>query len=167
MELRKVDPRILLEDPNNTRRTQVHPAYDDQLLASIIATGGPVQPRDTLGVYYDWRRLRRQAIEPLRAGREVTFRRFDGDRGRGLDGLVTVRPGALIVVEGVFSAAPELAGLVDRSVLVDTPEPERLRRLRDRIAPEDWDNDWLAAEQAYFGHARPPACFDLVVAGEP
>jgi ParB/RepB/Spo0J family partition protein len=44
MELRKVDPRILLEDPNNTRRTQVHPAYDDQLLASIIATGGPVQP---------------------------------------------------------------------------------------------------------------------------
>ena len=44
MELRKVDPRVLLEDPNNTRRTQVHPAYDDQLLASIRATGGPVQP---------------------------------------------------------------------------------------------------------------------------
>jgi ParB/RepB/Spo0J family partition protein len=44
MELRKVDPRLLLEDPNNTRKTAVHPAYEDQLLASIIATGGPVQP---------------------------------------------------------------------------------------------------------------------------
>ena len=44
MELRKVDPRVLQEDPNNPRKTPVHPAYDDQLLASIIATGGPVQP---------------------------------------------------------------------------------------------------------------------------
>lgn len=55
MELRKVDPRVLLEDPNNTRRTQVHPAYDDQLLASIIATGGPVQPpviKERDGVLY-------------------------------------------------------------------------------------------------------------------
>jgi ParB/RepB/Spo0J family partition protein len=55
MELRKVDPRVLLEDPNNTRRTQVHPAYDDQLLASIIATSGPVQPpviKERDGVLY-------------------------------------------------------------------------------------------------------------------
>jgi ParB/RepB/Spo0J family partition protein len=44
MELRKVDPRVLLEDPDNTRKTPVNPAFDDQLLASIIATGGPVQP---------------------------------------------------------------------------------------------------------------------------
>ncbi|GLR66911.1 peptide transporter [Acidocella aquatica] len=55
MELRKVDPRVLLEDPNNTRRTQVHPAYDDQLLASIIATSGPVQPpviKERNGILY-------------------------------------------------------------------------------------------------------------------
>ena len=44
MELRKIDPRVLLEDPTNTRRTQPHPSYDDQLLASIIASNGPVQP---------------------------------------------------------------------------------------------------------------------------
>jgi ParB family transcriptional regulator, chromosome partitioning protein len=44
MELRKVDPRVLLEDPNNPRRSAVNPAYDDQLMATIIATEGPVQP---------------------------------------------------------------------------------------------------------------------------
>ncbi len=44
MELRKVDPRVLLEDPNNPRTSPVHPAYEDQLLATIIATEGPVQP---------------------------------------------------------------------------------------------------------------------------
>jgi ParB/RepB/Spo0J family partition protein len=44
MELRKVDPRLLLEDPSNPRRSAVNPAYDDQLVATIIATEGPVQP---------------------------------------------------------------------------------------------------------------------------
>jgi uridine kinase len=115
--------------------------------------------------YYDWRRLRAQALEPLRARRAVTFRRFDWERGRGLDGTVAVQPSDLVLVEGVFSAAPELSDLVDRSVFVQTPERERLRRLRRQITPEEWDADWLIAEQAYFDLVRPPSSFDLVVAG--
>lgn len=118
-----------------------------------------------LGEYYDWRRLRTEALEPLRARRPAAFRRFDWSSGRGLGGTVTVAPSELIVVEGVFSAAAELSGLVNRSVFVDTPEPERLRRLRARISPQEWDDDWLAAERAYFATARPPRSFDLVVPG--
>jgi uridine kinase len=121
--------------------------------------------RRPLESYYDWRRLRAQALEPLRARRQASFRRFDWDRGTGLDGLVTVDPAGLIVVEGVFSAAPQLADQVDRAVFVDTPEPERLRRLRGRIAPEEWDDEWLLAEQAYFRLTRPPPSFDLIVYG--
>jgi uridine kinase len=115
--------------------------------------------------YYDWRRLRAQALEPLRAGRAAAFRRFDWERGRGLDGRVEVEPSDLVLVEGVFSAAAELSDLVDRSVFVETPEPERLRRLRRLVTPEEWDEDWLAAERSYFGRTRPPASFDLVVPG--
>lgn len=118
-----------------------------------------------MACYYDWRRLRAQALEPLRARRAATFRRFDWERGRGLDGTVAVEPSDLVLVEGVFSAAPELSDLVDRSVFVQTPEPERLRRLQRLVAPEEWDEDWLAAEQAYFGQARPPSSFDLIVSG--
>ena len=115
--------------------------------------------------YYDWRRLRAQALEPLRARRAATFRRFDWERGRGLDGPVTVEPNDLLLVEGVFSAAPELSDLVDRSVFVETPETERLRRLRRQVTPEEWDADWLIAEQAYFDLVRQPSSFDLVVTG--
>lgn len=115
--------------------------------------------------YYDWRRLRVQALEPLRARRAATFRRFDWERGHGLDGRVEVDPSDLILVEGVFSGAAELSDLVDRSVFVETPEPERLRRLRRLVTPEEWDEDWLAAERAYFGRTRPPSTFDLVVPG--
>jgi uridine kinase len=126
---------------------------------------GPEPGARVLEQYYDWRRLRAQALDPLRAGRGAEFRRFDWDRGRGLDGTATVRPSGLIVVEGVFSASPELADQVNRSVLVDTPEAERLRRLHLRVAPEEWDDEWLAAERAYFRLVRPPSSFDLVVPG--
>jgi uridine kinase len=115
--------------------------------------------------YYDWARIRTQALKPLRAQREVSFRRFDWSHGTGLDGVVTVAPADLILLEGVFSAAPELSDLVDRSVFVDTSEHERLRRLRVQVTPENWDADWLTAQQAYFDLTRPPSSFDLIVSG--
>jgi uridine kinase len=129
--------------------------------------GRPAPPpvRPALADYYDWRRLRAQALKPLRARLGAVFRRFDWERGCGLDGTVTVEPSDLIVIEGVYSAAPELRDLVDRSVFVDTPEPERLRRLRGRVKPEEWDDQWLLAEQAYFDVIRPPSSFDLIVSG--
>jgi uridine kinase len=127
--------------------------------------GSPPPARPALAQYYDWRRIRAQALDPLKAGRRATFRRFDWERGRGLDRSVTVEPAALIVLEGVLAAAPELSDLVDQSVLVDTPEPERLRRLRARLTPEEWDPDWLIAEQVYFDGFRPPSSFDLIVSG--
>jgi uridine kinase len=140
--------------------------------AALVHTDDFFRPADAahgerrpLGSYYDWRRLRAQALGPLRAGRGASFRRFDWDRGSGLDGVVSVEPAELIVVEGVFSASPELADQVDRTVFVDTPEPERLRRLRGRISAEEWDDEWLRAEQAYFRLIRPPSSFDLVVPG--
>jgi uridine kinase len=126
----------------------------------------PSRPgRLALADYYDWRRLRTQALEPLRARLGVAFRRFDWERGSGLDGTVTVQPNDLILVEGVYSSAPDLRDLVDRSVFVDTPEQERLRRLRGRVKPEEWDDQWLLAERAYFDVIRPPSSFDLIVSG--
>jgi uridine kinase len=127
--------------------------------------GQPPPAQPPLDQYYDWRRIRAQALGPLKAGHRVTFRQFDWGPGRGPGRNVTVEPAALIVLEGVLSAAPELSDLVDRSVLVDTPEPERLRRLRARLTPEEWDPHWLIAEQAYFGGIRPPSSFDLIVSG--
>jgi uridine kinase len=125
----------------------------------------PQQAGQALGRYYDWRRLRVQALMPLYERRAVSFRRFDWDRGSGLDGTVRAAPGDLIILEGVFSAAPVLSDLVSRSVLVETPEAERLARLRGRVPPDEWDDNWLAAERAYFSLVRPPSSFDLVVRG--
>ncbi len=44
MQLRRVDPRVLLPNPNNPRRTAAPAGYDQQLTASIRETNGPIQP---------------------------------------------------------------------------------------------------------------------------
>jgi len=171
------------------RATGAALVHTDDFFQRPCAPAPPAAPWP-LSQYYDWRRIRAQAVEPLRAGHRATFRRFDWEHGTGLDGTgldgtgldgtgldgtgldgtgldstTTVAPTSLIVLEGVFSAAPELSDLVDRSVFVETPEPERLRRLRARVTPEEWDADWLLAEQAYFDAIRPPTSFDLIVSG--
>jgi len=140
------------------------PGGSQRARLGVSAAPAPHDQRG-LSAYYDWRRLRAEALEPLRAGRAAEFRRFDWERGSGLDGTVSVAPSPLIVLEGVFSASPELSDLVDWSVFVDTPELERLRRLRAQTTPSEWDDQWLIAEQAYFGLTRPPSSFDLIVSG--
>ncbi len=136
--------------------------HTDDFFAEPAPAPGIQRPMTS---YYDWRRLREQALLPLRARRRASFRRVTWDSDGGPADVVTVDPAGLVVVEGVFSAAPELADQVDRAVFVDTPEPERLRRVRARISSEDWDDGWLRAEQAYFRLIRPPSSFDLVVSG--
>jgi uridine kinase len=133
---------------------------DDFFLPRTGPLGGPHPVAD----YYDWRRLRAEALEPLLARRSASFRRFDWQLGR-LGGSVEVTPSELIVLEGVFSAAPQLSDLVHRAVFVETARRERLRRLRREITPEDWDDDWLTAQHAYFDETRPPPSFDLIVPG--
>jgi uridine kinase len=105
---------------------------------------GDAQPTDDarpMAQYYDWEALRRDSLEPA------------------------IEWGSpLILVEGVSSAAPALADLMTHIVLVTTPEAIRLERLRARIKPEEWDEDWLEAERVYF-LTRPAKSFDLIVSG--
>jgi uridine kinase len=117
-----------------------------------------------MSLYYDWERLRAQALEPLAAGRRASFAAFDWETDALREGLVELEPAAVVVVEGVSAAAPALVDLITRSVLVQTPEQERVQRLHERISDEVWDQRWLEEELAYFG-LRPPAWFDLVVSG--
>ena len=117
------------------------------LEARVVATddhlhdANPAAGPAPMAAYYDWRALREQSLEPAVASGPP-----------------------LILVEGVSAGTPALADLVARSVFVATPEPVRLERLHQRIADEEWDDDWLQAERVYFA-SRPPESFDLIVPG--
>ncbi len=118
-----------------------------------------------LSTYYDWQRLRDEALEPLRDGRSISYRSYDWERRALSEDRLELSPSWVVLLEGVLSAAPQLADLVDRAVFISTPESERMRRLRARVAPQDWDEQWLRAERTYFELVRPPSSFDLVLSG--
>jgi uridine kinase len=81
---------------------------------------------------------------------------------------VTRRPASVIVLDGAYSARPEISDLIDLTVLVDLPTEERHKRIGqredDRAFVDAWHARWDAAEDYYFIHVRPPSSFDLVVA---
>jgi len=121
----------------------------------------------------DWRRLRRLALEPLRAGRAAVWHPFDFGAGARADGSYAFssesarRDAArLIILDGAYSSRPELADLVDIAILVEAPIATRRARLALREAPrflDAWHQRWDAAEDYYFSAIRPPESFDIVL----
>jgi uridine kinase len=124
-------------------------------------------PEEGVARYFDWERLRDEALIPLRRGRTAQFCPFDWQRGSGLASPVTVEPRPLVIVEGVYSARPEFDGLVDLRVLIEVDQHQRQARLRKRSHdPAGWTTRWEAAEDVYFRRIRPPASFHLRVRGD-
>jgi uridine kinase len=121
----------------------------------------------------DWRRLRREALEPLLNGRRAKFHPLDFEPGVGWvgwkDEIMCVPPVDVVILEGAYSARPELEDLIDLSVLVEASEPVRTHRLLARQGEDfmrRWHAVWDDAENLYFGRLRPPELFDLVVKGD-
>ena len=115
--------------------------------------------------YFDWQRLRAQVLEPLRAQQTARYQAYDWATGQ-LAGWQEVAPQGVIIVEGVYSARPELADCYDLIIYVDTPREVCLQRLQERAEnPAEWINRWRAAEDYYIDTAQPQTRAALVVKG--
>jgi uridine kinase len=72
----------------------------------------------------------------------------------------------VVILEGVYSARPELADLLDLRVLCDIPAEIRRQWIVEREGGDDrneWNRRWEEAEQWYFGRVMPRDRFDLVI----
>jgi para-aminobenzoate synthetase len=128
-------------------------------------------PQKLLNVF-DWPRVRAQALEPLLAGRTACWHPFDFGQPSP-DGTYPLRaepetrdPAPVLLLDGAYSASPQLADRVDLSVLVDVPIAVRHARLAAREDPAflaQWHARWDAVETYYLTIVRPRTCFDLVV----
>jgi uridine kinase len=122
-------------------------------------------PEEAYEKYFDWRRLRDDALMPLREGKRARYQRHEWSTDR-LDEWIEVEPRDIVIVEGVFSTRPELRPLIEVAIFIETPREERIRRMAARPQPDtSWMQRWMAAEDWYLAHIAPRPHADLVLEG--
>lgn len=129
-------------------------------------------PEERADRVIDWRR-QRAVLEDLRRHGRASWYPFDweapdwnADRVPLRSTPMSVQSADIVVLEGAYSARPELHDVLDIRVLLDTPAAQRRRQLLEREGDEyraDWEARWSAAEDHYFGIVMPPDRFDHVL----
>ena len=124
-------------------------------------------------VVINWRDLRSSVLEPLLLGMPASWNSFDFNGGIRPDGTygINTEPihyavNDIVILEGAYSARPELSDLIDLKILVDVPVGIRRQRLKmreDETFLKEWHERWDEAEQHYFRDVRPASSFDMVV----
>ena len=107
----------------------------------------------------------RTVLEALSAGRNASWRAFDWEAfdGRLCDEPTRMASKPVIILEGVYSARPELADLIDIRIVISVRDELRMERLIARegsIGP--WERQWHEAEEIYFSDIMPTERFDVI-----
>lgn len=142
------------------------------LAAAIVAADPRARVVHLDDLYDGWEGLPRVAdqletmLRPLSRGREGHYRRFDWDADE-YDETVTVRPGPLLVVEGVGSGARSVSALATVLAWVTAPPQQRLERglERDGTALQHRWLEWMVAEAELFEREGTATRADVLVDG--
>ena len=178
---------VALDGPSGSGKSTLAVDLADALHATVVPTDDffaaeipsvewdRCDPRERAMRAIDWRRLREHAIEPLLAGKPARWHAFDFESGARADGtyamsdaIVERPPKPVVILDGAYSARPELSDLICLKVLVEAPTSVRHERLAAREDSDflrGWHERWDAAEEHYFSAVRPPSSFDIVVSG--
>lgn len=125
-------------------------------------------PKEKSETAIDWKRLRTQVLEPLLKGKPASWKTFNWEKGEGLSfETIHADPKKLIILDGAYSARPELQDLIDLSILVETRNDhtrrERLLKREGKDFMRNWHSIWDESEDHYFQTVRPKVSFDLVI----
>ena len=119
----------------------------------------------------DWRR-QRKVLESLRNQEVAVWHAFNWESEDWDTDRIPVNPEpqrciatSIILLEGVYSARPEIADLLDFRFLLEIPKVVRLTQLLTREGEayqDDWQKHWSEVEAYYFGSVVSASEFDQV-----
>jgi uridine kinase len=140
---------------------------DDFYSGGTAAEWDAMTPAQKVAHCIDWRR-QRPVLEALSAGKPAFWHPYDwhADGDRLAETPTTCQPTPIVLLEGVYSARPELADLIDFRVLYEAPPDLRRDRVVLREGEDfrtEWNDRWSEAEDWYFSKVMPPEAFDLVL----
>ncbi|GGF25223.1 uridine kinase [Halobacillus andaensis] len=119
-----------------------------------------------VGSDFDWERVLKQVIIPIKQGKGAHYQRYDWD----LDQLAewhTFHPEGIVIIEGCYSTRDELREYYDFSIWVDCPREQRLARglERDGEAAINFWQQWMEEEDRYIKEQLPQLKVDRRVKG--
>ena len=136
------------------------------------ATWDQRSTEEKVATVIDWKR-QRTLLESLRDAGAAIWYAFDWESDDWDADIIPlssepIRCSAtpIILLEGAYSARPELSDLLDLRVLLEIPRERRRAQLLAREGEEyraDWEERWVSAENHYFGTIVPAKEFDLVL----
>ncbi len=112
-------------------------------------------------LYFDWERLRDQVLEPLSTGSVANYQKYDWATNT-LGEWETLVPAEVVVVEGCYSARPELKRYYSAVIFVKAPTNRRIAVQQERGDAWEWIERWYAAERHYFEISQPESYATLV-----
>ena len=141
-------------------RRAARPALDDDV--AVLHMDAVYDGWD--GLAAGMRTVADEVVGPLREGRPGRYRRYDWHRGCFAE-QHTVRPRALLVVEGVGAGNPGYADATTLLVWCDAPADVRLERAlaRDGVETREQLLRWHAGEQEMFARECIRERADVVV----
>ena len=169
---------VAIEGPSGAGKSVLSRTLHGLLLGSQVVdleffySGVGVDPPDGLSPeecyeqHVDWRALDAQVLRPLRRGEPGRYRLYDWIAEKRTE-WVEVRPEGIVLVDGLYSMRPELMGVYDLTVYVDTPPVERSARRAQRPDNPVWVERWAIGFDWYIDHMRVKERADVVVSGEP
>jgi uridine kinase len=136
---------------------------DDFFTGGVVVRGDSAQQRAADCI--DWRRQRAVLLAIRNHERAswhaFNWQAFDGSVEHDATGCA---PERIVLLEGVYSARPELADLLDLRMLVRVPDEVRMRQLVEREGSlSRWELQWHEAEDHYFANVISPGWFDLTI----
>lgn len=128
----------------------------------------PVEDRVAQAI--DWRRLRKEVIIPFKESCAVCYFPYDFTTDAGLSlASITLQPGNVLILDGAYSARPELNQDIDLRILVKTNDLRRRARLEKREGiryMNRWHAIWDASEDYYFNQVLSESTFDAVIVND-
>ncbi len=110
-----------------------------------------------IGGNMDRERFLSEALEPLRQGKELSYRKFDCSTQQLMPSEV-ISPKKLTVIEGSYSMHPSLAKFYDLSVFLEISPEKQRERILTRNSPHfatRFFEEWIPKENTYF------SCFGI------
>ena len=104
------------------------------------------------GENVDYERVREEVLEPLAAGKAVSYRPWSCETGT-LGEPIVLEPSPVVLVEGSYSCHPALWDYYDRRVFLTVDPEEQLRRIEARDGREQlqvFREKWIPLEERYF-----------------